>query len=132
MGSRGAFEKSGMTGIAPSQREYSVIDHIEGIKVVTWDGGKNNRTPVYSNTPNAIYFSCSAQDTRIEKIYFYKNHRLVRSVDMKEGEEPVHAHDWSHAGAQVGRIAHDKKNIHSLTPRERDLYEAASRWNAER
>ena len=129
MGSRGAFQKSGMKGIALILREYSVIDYIDGVKVIAWNGGSNNRTPVYSNTPNTTYFSYSMTGHRIEKIYFYENHRLVRSVDMKEDEGLVHAHNWNHAETQVGRIAHDKKNIYSLTPQERRLYEAARRWN---
>ena len=128
MGGRGAFIKSGMTGIAEEYREYSVVDYIDGIKVLTWNKGKNNRTIPYSNTPNTIYFSYSSTNNRIEKIYYYKDHRLVRSIDMKLGEPP-HVHKWEVAGIEVGRIAHDPANVFKLNAQDRKLYEAALKWN---
>ena len=131
MGSRGKFEDSGLTGISPELREYSEIDRIDGHKVLKWDVGDNNRTPVYANTPDTVYYSYSTTDRRIERILFYEEHRLVRSIDMGDKRHPAHAHKWSHAGMQVGRIAHSKKNIFELSRKDMTFYNKAKKWNDE-
>lgn len=131
MGSRGAFIKSGKKGIAPDQREYSVIDYIDGVKVIQWDLGKNNRTPVYSNTPDTKYYSYSTKYQRIERICFYKDHRLVWTIDMEKNGRPAHAHKWSHAGMMVGRAPHNKENTFELSDKDLKYYNAAKNWNNE-
>ena len=129
MGSRGKFEDSGLTGISPELREYSEIDRIDGHKVLRWDAGKNNRSPVYSNTPDTIYYSYSSKRKCIEKILFFKDHRLVKSIDMEKGNNPAHVHKWSHAGSQVGRIPHDPNNIFKLSREDMKFYLKAKSWN---
>lgn len=37
MGGRGAFEKSGGTGINVEDREYSTIGYLNHIKIIQWD-----------------------------------------------------------------------------------------------
>lgn len=131
MGSRGAFEDSGLTGISPELREYSEIDRIDGSKVLNWDVGTNNRSPVYSNTANTVYYSYSSTFDCIERICFYENHRLVKTIDMEKHGQPAHKHKWSHAGTQVGRATHSKKNVYELNKEDMRYYNAAKKWNYE-
>lgn len=127
MGGRGAFEKSGGSGIAKEYREYSTISQIGRIKVVQWDKGINNKTINYSNTPNTTYYSYSTRYNRIEKIYFFRNHRLYKSIDMKLNETP-HVHYWKE-GKSVGRKSHDPNNVFQLSGRDARLVRQAQDWN---
>lgn len=129
MGGRSAFEKSGRSGINQELREYSIIDYIDVIKVIKWDYGKNSRTPVYSNTPDTMYYSYSTKYDRIERVCFYNNHRLVRTIDMEKNGQPAHAHKWSHEGMQVGRTSHSKSNTYELNDKDIKYYNAAKNWN---
>lgn len=130
MGSRGKLSSSyGRTGgIPPENREYSVVAMIGCIKVIQCDTKSNNPTITYSNTANTTYFSYSKKKEVIEHIYYYKNHKLVKSVDFNEGVKP-HAHYWN--AKLVGRKKHDKKNIHSLSDRDKRLLNQAIKFNKE-
>ena len=128
MGSRGKFNPSyGRTGGIPVEsREYSVVAMIGRIKVIQCDTMPNNPTPTYSNTANTVYFSFSKERGRIEHIYFYRNHRLVKSIDL-DGKTVPHAHYW-HTEV-VGRKRHDKRNFHRLTGRDFRLLGLAMEFN---
>lgn len=130
MGSRGKFSPSyGRTGgIPPENREYSVVAMIGRIKVIQCDTKSNNPAPTYSNTANTTYFSYNKTKGVIEHIYYYKNHKLVKSLDFNEGETP-HAHYWN--TTLVGRKRHDKRNIHSLSERDKRLLNQALKFNKE-
>ena len=53
MDGRGAFEKSGGTGINMEDREYSTIGYLNHIKIIQWDiRDDHNKLPTYSNTKN--------------------------------------------------------------------------------
>ena len=80
----------------------------------------SNHTPTYSNTKNTTYFAYSKERHRIEAIYYYRNHRLVKSVDFGKGREKPHVHYWSPSG-MVGRKRHDKKNSFELSARDKRL-----------
>ena len=58
------------------------------------------------------------QRDSIEGIYYYRNHRLIKSVDFKDDEIP-HAHYWT--SGMVGRKRHDKRNIFELNDRDKRL-----------
>ena len=122
MGDRGSYSasygKSG--GIPPEKREYSCVGVIGHIKVIQSDNTSNNHTPTYSNTKNTTYFAYSKERHRIEAIYYYRNHRLVKSVDFGKGREKPHVHYWSPSG-MVGRKRHDKKNSFELSARDKRL-----------
>lgn len=127
MGGRGAFSSLlGRTG-GIVNKEYSTIGKLGNIKVIQCDTKTNNPTPTYSNTANTTYYSYSKESGRIEHIYYYKNHRLIKSVDFKEGEIP-HAHYWNKSG-QVGRKKHNKNNIWPLSDRDKRLYNQATNFN---
>lgn len=128
MGSRGAFVSTyGRTGgIPPENRIYSEIDRVGRIKVIQCDSYSNNPTTTYSNTCNTTYYAYSKEHGRIEHIYYFRNHRLIKSVDFKEGEKP-HAHFWH--TKQVGRKSHDKSNIHPLNDRDKRLMNKALEYN---
>ena len=128
MGGRGAFKASGGHGINKEYREYSTVSQIGRIKVVQWDQGTNNRTITYSNTPNTTYYSYSKENGRIEHVYFYRDHRLYKSIDMKSGETP-HVHYWRE-GQTVGRKSHDPNNHFELSGRDTRLVKQAQEWNA--
>lgn len=126
MGGRGSYSadygKSG--GVPPENRKYSEVGKIGNIKVIQSDETSNNRTPTYSNTKNTTYFAYSKERDRIEGIYYYRDHRLVKSVDFgKEGETP-HVHYWSPSG-MVERKRHDKRNIFELSARDKQLMDLA-------
>ncbi len=128
MGSRGKFNKScGKTGGIPIEsREYSSIGLLGQIKIIQCDVKKNNPTPTYSNTANTTYFSYSKENHRIERIYYYKNHKLYKSVDFKDNVIP-YTHYWSNG--VVGRKSHDKHNSHELSDRDRKLMNQALEYN---
>ncbi|MBQ7634318.1 MAG: hypothetical protein IJS89_01955 [Bacteroidaceae bacterium] len=128
MGGRGSFDHSmGRSGGIPMKnREYTTIDVIDHIKVIQCNTKSNNPTPTYSNTANTTYYSYNKYTGRIEHIYYYRNHRLVKSVDFKKGEKP-HAHYWNQK--VVGRKKHDKHNTRPLTERDKRLMEKAQKWN---
>lgn len=121
MGDRGSYSSSyGKTGGIPlDNRNYSEVGKMGGIKVIQSDLTSNNHTPTYSNTMNTTYFAFSKERDRIEGIYYYRNHRLIKSVDFKDGETP-HAHYWSPSGI-VGRKRHDKRNVFELNDRDKRL-----------
>ena len=127
IGGRGSYSadygKSG--GISPENRKYSEVGRIGNIKVIQSDETSNNHTPTYSNTKNTTYFAYSKERDRIEEIYYYRNHRLVKSVDLgkKAGEKP-HVHYWSPSG-MVGRKRHDKRNTFELSDRDKRLMNMA-------
>lgn len=127
MGGRGDFTPSfGRTGGIPfSNRKYRLVGWLGNIKVIQCDAATNNPAPTYSNTANTTYFSYSKEHKQIEHIYYYKNHRLVKSIDLNQGKP--HAHYWN--SRIVGRKSHDKHNIQSLTPRDQRLVTIAQSYN---
>lgn len=127
MGARGAFDQSmGRTGGIPKdKREFTAIGYLNHIKIIQCDTKSNNPTTTYSNTANTVYYGYSKEKHRIEHIYYFKNHRLVKSVDFKEGENP-HTHYWSSKNGIVGRTRHDKKNIFDLSDRDKRLMKDAN------
>lgn len=128
MGGRGAFNSNyGRTGgITIENREYSCIGTLGRIKIIQCDTKCNNPTTTYSNTANTTYYAYSKENKCIEHIYYFRNHKLVKSVDFKNNEEP-HVHYW-HSG-QVGRKSHNKKNRHSLSDRDKRLVKQALNYN---
>ena len=130
MGDRGSYSsdygKSG--GIPPENRQYSEVGRIGNIKVIQSDATTNNRTPTYPNTSNTTYFSYSKERDRIESIYYYRNHRLVKSVDFGKNGEPPHVHYWNASGL-VGRKRHDKRNIFALSDRDKRLMNLAKNFH---
>lgn len=131
MGSRGAFSPTlGRTGGIPLEsRGYSTITVIGNIKVLQCDFSASNPAPTYSNTCNTTYFSYSKERGRIEHIYYYKNHKLVKSVDF-DGKSAPHAHYWNNG--VVGRKRHDKHNTHALTLRDKRLMNLTLNFNKQR
>lgn len=128
MGARGAFDRNyGRTGGIPiEKRHYSCIGTLNGIKIIQCDTFKNNPTTTYSNTYSTTYYAYSKENKRIEHIYYFRNHKLVKSVDFKKGEVP-HTHYWNNS--QVGRKKHDSHNTHPLNDRDRRLMQAAQSYN---
>lgn len=130
MGSRGTFDpsmgKSG--GIQIEQREFSTIGYLNNVKIIQCDTKSNSPTTTYSNTANTVYYGYSKEQHCIEHIYYYKNHRLVKSVDFKEGETP-HTHYWNNKNGVVGRTRHDQRNHRGLTERDTRLMNKAKEYN---
>ena len=128
MGARGAFDPNyGRSGGIPiEKRNYSCIGTLNNIKIIQCDKFSNNPTTTYSNTSNTTYYAYSKENKRIEHIYYFRNHKLVKSIDFKAGEIP-HAHYWSQSN--VGRKKHDANNIHSLNDRDLRLMHAAQMYN---
>ncbi len=128
MGSRGQFNpKLGRTGGIPiDERDYSCIGYIGKIKIIQCDKFSNNKTTTYSNTANTVYFSYSKEHKLIEHIYYFKNHKLVKSVDLNKNIIP-HTHYWNNG--IVGRKPHDNHNTHELSPRDKRLLKLAQEYN---
>lgn len=129
MGARGAFDESyGRTGGIPvANREFSCIGTLNKIKIIQCDTKSNNPTTTYSNTSNTTYYAYSKESKRIEHIYYFRNHRLVKSVDFKLGEKP-HTHYWWKG--TVGRKKHSKNNTFSLSDRDSRLMKSAQEYNS--
>jgi hypothetical protein len=129
MGSRGTFSESyGRTGGIPIEsRNYSCIGYLGRIKIIQCDKFSNNPTITYSNTANTVYFSYSKERKQIEHIYYFKNHKLVKSVDMNPGVTP-HTHYWN--STVVGRKTHSKHNNHELSDRDARLVKLAQAFNS--
>lgn len=127
MGGRGDFSHSlGRTGGIPfGNRKYKLVGWLGNTKVIECVEFSNNPTPTYSNTANTTYFSYSKEHQKIEHVYFYRNHKLVKSIDLNQGEP--HVHYWN-AGV-VGRKSHDKHNRLPLTPRDKRLVAMAQAFN---
>lgn len=128
MGGRGAFNpKFGQTGGIPlNLRKYSCIGCLGKIKIIQCDDVSNNPTTTFSNTANTTYYSYSKERCRIEHIYYFKSHKLFKSIDFEEGVEP-HAHYWNNG--IPGRKRHDRHNIHNLSARDTRLLNAALEYN---
>lgn len=128
MGARGAFDPNyGKTGGIPIEnRNYSCIGTLNGIKIIQCDTASNNPTTTYSNTANTSYYAYSKENKRIEHIYYFRNHKLVKSVDFKKGETP-HVHYWN--SSQVGRKKHSGHNTRPLSDRDQRLMNAAQKYN---
>lgn len=130
MGGRGSFDHNmGKTGGIPHEkREYSQIGKIGKIKIIQCNTKSNNPAPTYSNTANTTYFAYSKEHQRIEHIYYYKKHKLVKSVDFDSDVAP-HSHYWN--SGMVGRKRHDKHNTHELSDRDVRLMNQAIKWNSD-
>ena len=130
MGGRGSFNPNmGKTGGIPVEsRIYSCIGTLGKIKIIQCDKVSNNPTPTYSNTANTVYFSYSKENGRIEHIFYYQNHNLVKSIDFNKGVKP-HAHYWNNG--IIGRKRHDKRNFHELSDRDNRLLNLAIKYNKE-
>lgn len=114
-------------GIPIDQRYYSCIGTLGKIKILQCDKFSNNPTITYSNTANTVYFSYSKEHKRIEHIYYYKNHKLVKSVDINPGVTP-HCHYWN--STIVGRKSHSKNNNHKLSARDFRLVSLAREYDS--
>lgn len=60
--------------------------------------------------------------------HYYRNHRLVKSVDFGKNGETPHVHYWSSSGL-VGRKRHDKRNIFALSERDKRLMNLAKKFH---
>ena len=128
MGGRGSFDSSyGKTGGIPlEKRQYSCIGTLNYIKIIQCNTFSNNPTTTYSNTSNTTYYAYSKENKRIEHIYYFRNHRLEKSIDFKKGESP-HAHYWNKS--QVGRKKHNAHHMHKLNDKDKRLVLAAQVYN---
>lgn len=128
MGSRGAFNPNfGKTGGIPLEdRKYSCIGYLSNIKIIQCNETSNNPTTTFSNTANTTYYSYSKEKGKIEHIYYYKKHKLVKSIDFNDKVTP-HAHYWN--SGIPGRKKHDKHNIHKLSDRDKKLMKLALEYN---
>lgn len=124
----------------PSGRFYNHEYHQEGDtiyydglkgKIVVKNEENKNGLPPYSNTPNTTYYTYSKERNRIEKIYYFRNHKLYKCVEFDIDKNRPHVHYWRN-GIEVGRDRHDSKNIFPLNERDTRLYKQAMRWNQER
>ena len=131
MGGRGAYSPSfGRSGGIPLEnRGYTCIGKLSGIKILRCDIASNNPSPTFSNTANTTYFSFSEKNNCIERILFYRNHRLIKSIDLKTGCTP-HTHFWNQSGGAVGRKRHDRRNTFELAGRDWRLTNLAIIYNA--
>lgn len=127
MGGRGAYAKSGGGGIAPEYRKFHAIGTIEGVKVIEYETD-HPETPVYSNTPNTVYYRYNTKKQQIDSIYFYKEQKLYRSVDIMPGNKS-HAHLWKHGpDGKIYRKVHDKSNHLQLLEKEVKMVNLAKKW----
>lgn len=93
MGGRGAFWDGSYKDYLT--REFDSIGSLDGIKILqVRDGLQHLQFPLYSHSKKTTYFVVDKNDpTRIHTIGFYRNHELIKSVDLNSNGKN-HWHDW--------------------------------------
>lgn len=99
-GGKGRAEKP----LTEFERMYNEIDKTEdGIAVIRAKTViENSDLPLYSNSPDAVYFALDSKDGTRKAIGIYKDYQLVQSIDYeKDGE---HYHDWGNPKIVRGKM----------------------------
>ena len=148
MGGNGSY--SALTkGVPEVARTHSeATSRIDGHKILVQKKTETQiKIPMNSNSENPTYL-CAKVDKEgnvvISSIAEYKNHKLVKSIDLeldKNGNyipysstgKSSHAHNWSEgASGDVGRKRHDKGNAFPVPARYKPLIDKIVKYNKEK
>ena len=88
MGGRNAYSASSKSIVS---KQYHTIG-TDGKMTFIQSHVDRPKDPVRSNSPNPIYVVVS-KEGEIENIYFYKNHKVIKSIDFDDEKGP-HGHTW--------------------------------------
>lgn len=132
MGGRGAYWSGASKHY--ETRQFDSVDMVDDgrIKVLKIrENVKNLQFPLYSNTPDTIYFVLGKDDnSKIYTIGIYRNHRLTVSIDLHD-QKGVHWHDWIEQQSSKGRYM-AKSNTHhfDLNDEYKRLVKMAYEWES--
>lgn len=132
MGGRGAYWNGDSANY--DRRQFDTIDKVGNIKVIKpREGVKNVTFPLYSNTKNTTYFVADKNNgEEIKSIGFYRDHKLVKSIDITSKGE--HVHYWKDGtktqkdGTTTPTRIKMKGEHPVTTDRERRLIKEAKAW----
>lgn len=127
MGGRGSFDVINQC-IPIENQQYTKIGSYNGIKIIEGITMKNGKPPVMSNTANTVYAVWSNTAGRIKHVLFYKNHVLVKAIDIDGDKSHWHNVYINSATGEIGRKTHDKKNTFDLSPSQWKLVNVLSKW----
>ena len=131
-GGKGRTEKP----LTEDERMYDVIGKTEnGIAVIK---AKNPETdsdlPLYSNSPDVVYFALDRKDGTRKSIGIYKDYQLVQSIDYKrnpkKGQKKNHFHDWGNPQIVRGKksLTKFKGENENLTEEHKRLVKQFNEW----
>ncbi len=148
MGGNGSYS-SLLKGVPNASRTHNeATSRIDGHKIlVQKKTEKQIKIPMNSNSDNPTYL-CAKVDKdgniRISSISEYKNHKLVKSVDLefdKNGDyipyskdkKSSHCHNWNESSeGNVGRKRHDGRNVYPIPEKYKQLIDKIMKYNKEK
>lgn len=150
MGGNGSYSSTLKQVPTADRTHYEANSRIDGHKILVQKKSIHQKnTPMNSNSENPIYL-CSrvdkkSGDVQITTIAEYKNHRLVRTVDLefdKNGNyidysssnpKSSHSHTWKddREKNEIGRISHQESNIHPIPKKYMSLIRKIEKYNKE-
>ena len=149
MGGNGSYSPS-LKGVASTDRtHYEATSRIDGHKILIQKKSiYQNKTPLNSNSDNPVYLCGKVDkktgDIKITTIAEYKNHRLVKTIDLvfdKNGNyvgyhgdgKGSHSHRWKDdlSKNEIGRKSHKKDNILPVPKEYKSLINKITNYNKE-
>ena len=119
---------------------YEYDGELDGHKIVVWKENIHHETAIMnSRSPNTTYLSAAVDSegfVKIKKIYVYREHKLVESVDLEFDENvnlkpSSHSHFWKEEGGVFKRKKHEKSNIFPIDERHSSLIRKITKFNKE-
>lgn len=127
MGSRGAYDRASQS-IPIERREYITIGSYKNIKIIEGITTTNGKTPVMSNSANTVYAVYSQDAGRIKHVFIYKNHILVKAIDLEGDKSHWHNVTINPQTGEIGRSPHAKLNSFEPTKGMWALIHALEKW----
>lgn len=148
MGGNGAYSPA-LKGVPEASRTHNEAkSRIDGHKILVQKGTEAQiKIPMNSNSENPTYL-CAKVDKNgnivISSIAEYKNHKLVKSIDLvfdengnyipySSDKKTSHSHNWDESSSgDVGRKRHDKENTHAIPAKYKPLIDKIVKYNKEK
>ena len=127
MGGRGSFDKSTQS-IPIENRKYRTLAIVDGVKIIEDVESGNGKTPVMSNSADAVYAVYSQSAGRIKHIFFYKDHILRYAIDIEGNDSHAHKVFVDPKTGEIGRKTHGADNRLKLTAEEWKLVKTLEKW----
>lgn len=126
-GGKGRTEKP----LTEAERMYNEIDRTkDGIAVIRAKPNiENSDLPLYSNSPDTVYFALDSKDGTRKSIGIYKDYQLVETIDYKRNGEN-HFHEWGNPQIIRGRktLTKFKGENENLTEEHKKLIKQFNEW----
>lgn len=148
MGGNGSYSNELKQVPMAKRTHYEATSRIAGHKILVQKKSiYQKNTPMNSNSENPIYLcgkvDKKTDDVRITTIAEYKNHRLVRTIDLefdKDGnyigysssdKKSSHSHLWNDDASknEIGRKSHQDNNVHPVPEKHMPLIRKIEKYN---